>query len=151
MPLLRRLREEGFAVWPFDDVRPGEPVVVEIYPRALTGPVNKSNRGEREAALGRLAPAGGGGGSHRVAADGPHTPISRDSMPRELRERAAASDDAFDALVSAMAMDAHWAELRSLSPGDETDRVEGRIWVPRLTMGLAPAHSWLGKGRVAAV
>jgi len=38
--LLSQLAERhGFGVWPFDD--PGWPRVVEIYPRALTGPVDK--------------------------------------------------------------------------------------------------------------
>lgn len=33
MPLLRRLRAEGFAIWPFDNASPR--TVVEIYPRVL--------------------------------------------------------------------------------------------------------------------
>ncbi|HEY4025807.1 MAG TPA: hypothetical protein VGO86_05190, partial [Candidatus Dormibacteraeota bacterium] len=39
-PLLRRLRAEGFAVWPFDP--PRLPMAMEIFPRLLTGPVIKS-------------------------------------------------------------------------------------------------------------
>jgi len=45
MPYLGRLREAGFSVWPFDP--PRLPLVVEIYPRALTGEVNKSDAGAR--------------------------------------------------------------------------------------------------------
>ena len=106
MPLLRVLREEGFAVWPFDEVRAGAPVVVEVYPRVLTGPVNKSHAAARAAVLKRfeLAPS--------------------------VRDRATAGDDAFDALVAALAMGAHLDELRTLAPGDDTDRIEGRIWTP---------------------
>src|SRR5688572_17311154 len=41
MRTLHRLRAAGFSIWPFDP--PGWPRVVEIYPRLLTGPVNKSS------------------------------------------------------------------------------------------------------------
>jgi len=41
MPYLGRLRQAGFSIWPFDP--PRLPLVVEIYPRALTGEVNKSD------------------------------------------------------------------------------------------------------------
>ena len=39
MPHLLMLAKNGFGIWPFSE---GWPRVVEIYPRALTGPVNKS-------------------------------------------------------------------------------------------------------------
>jgi hypothetical protein len=39
MPILHRLTVAGFSVWPFDP--PGWPRIVEIYPRVLTGAVNK--------------------------------------------------------------------------------------------------------------
>ena len=38
MPVLERLRDAGFSVWPFD--APRWPCVIEIYPRLLTGPVS---------------------------------------------------------------------------------------------------------------
>lgn len=38
MPHLLLLAKNGFGIWPFSE---GWPRVVEIYPRALTGPVNK--------------------------------------------------------------------------------------------------------------
>jgi hypothetical protein len=41
MPMLRRLRAQGFAVWPFDAF--SMPLLVEIYPRVFTGNVVKSN------------------------------------------------------------------------------------------------------------
>src|SRR5947207_2673911 len=39
MSLLKRLSDAGFAVWPFDSAQ--FPLVVEIYPRLLTGSVKK--------------------------------------------------------------------------------------------------------------
>ena len=43
MPHLLTLADSGFTIWPF--VSGGLPTVVEIYPRALTGPVNKGSHG----------------------------------------------------------------------------------------------------------
>ncbi|MFP5389572.1 MAG: hypothetical protein ACLGG5_09790, partial [Thermoleophilia bacterium] len=40
MPHLLTLARNGFGIWPFSE---GWPRVVEIYPRALTGPVNKGS------------------------------------------------------------------------------------------------------------
>ena len=100
-PLLRRLRAEGFAIWPFDPPRP--PVALEVFPRLLTGRVVKSRLEARE---------------------------------RYLRERgwplrAAVSEDAFDAAVSALVMDRHAGALASLPAVDDpTARREGRIWAP---------------------
>lgn len=83
MPMLRQLREAGFAVWPFDDAR--LPMVVEIYPRVLTGAVRKTDVRSRRAFLTAEFP----------------------DLEPDVRGRAADSDDAFDALVSALRMDAH--------------------------------------------
>jgi hypothetical protein len=58
MPLLLQLRRAGFSIWPFDP--PRLPMVVEIYPRLLTGPVVKSSR---EARLRYLAYRGSPPGS----------------------------------------------------------------------------------------
>ncbi len=107
MPHLLALSEAGFSVWPF---AAGWPRVVEIYPRSLTGPVNKSRWAERHAYL-----------CERFAA-----------QPRELLERAAGSADAFDAAVSALVMAAHEAELEALAVASEADyAIEGRIWRAR--------------------
>jgi hypothetical protein len=98
-PLLRRLRAEGFAIWPFDSPRP--PLVVEIFPRLLTGPVVKSRRDARERYL------------------------AERGWPLEV----GFSEDAFDAAVSALVMERHIGELAGLP--EETDciyRREGRIW-----------------------
>src|SRR5262249_30141389 len=51
MPLLARLRKAGFAIWPFNPS--SLPLVLEIYPRALTGRVVKG-----DAAGGRPHPDG---------------------------------------------------------------------------------------------
>jgi len=115
MPVLRRLRDAGFSVWPFDP--PGWPRVVEIYPRVLTGRVNKSNVEQRTAYLRDRWPA------------------LHATVPA-LHALATSSDDAFDAAVSALVMDAHADDLAALAPpGDAAQSapeatLEGEIWVP---------------------
>src|SRR5262245_18910974 len=44
-PVLHRLRGAGFAVWPFDDAT--SPVLFEVWPRLLTGPVVKTRADAR--------------------------------------------------------------------------------------------------------
>jgi hypothetical protein len=104
MRALHRLAAAGFAIWPFHEAEP--PVLVEIYPRLLTGPVTKSQRSERERYLSTLGIAG------------------------QFSRRAAASEDAFDATVSAVVMSAAVCELLAL-PNKPHDLIEGRIWQPR--------------------
>lgn len=105
---LRRLRAAGFAIWPFDD--PRLPLVVEIYPRALTGPVVKS----------------------RADARREHLRKYRDRMPRSVLDAAERSEDAFDAAASALVMWDQRRELLNLPPvSDERLRLEGIIWQPR--------------------
>jgi diadenosine tetraphosphate (Ap4A) HIT family hydrolase len=122
MPFLGDLAEAGFAIWPFD--APRLPLVVEIYPRLLTGPVIKSDAGARIAFLEDRFP---------------------DLEPR-LRDAAGASEDAFDAAVSALVMARHVDELTSLPKArDAADRLEGRIWIPGTGSGAprpdkAPAY-----------
>lgn len=107
MPHLLRLRNAGFSIWPFDP--PGRPLVVEIYPRLLTGAVVKSNLDARAAYLADKFP----------------------SMPAALQQRAASTEDAFDAAVSALVMWRHSGELGSLTATDHaSDGLEGRIWAP---------------------
>jgi hypothetical protein len=106
MPYLLTLAESGFGIWPFSERWPR---VVEIYPRALTGPVNKSRWSTRHAYLLQRFP----------------------EQPMDLLERAAGSEDAFDAGVSALAMSEHEAELRTLAPpADPVYAIEGKIWQP---------------------
>jgi hypothetical protein len=59
-------------------------------------------------------------------------------QPRDLIERAAGSEDAFDAAVSALVMAASLETLPSLS--DDVYRIEGKIWRPRLACSAAPAE-----------
>jgi hypothetical protein len=106
MPYLLTLAKSGFGIWPFSERWPR---VVEIYPRALTGPVNKSRWSARHAYLRERFP----------------------QQPMDLLERAAGSEDAFDAAVSALAMGEHEAELRALAPPvDPVYAIEGKIWQP---------------------
>ncbi len=119
MPVLLRLREAGFGVWPFDEPRlDGEgarPLVVEMYSRLNTGAVHKSNAAARAGYL--LA---------KRRADANYAGLSRTVM-----ERARAGEDAFDALVSAMVMTERRAEFALLPrPLDPKFRVEGWTWAP---------------------
>jgi hypothetical protein len=107
MPLLQHLHAAGARIWPLTHGR--GPTVVEIYPRLLTGPVHKSNAAARAALLERY-------------------PALSDAH----RGLAVASEDAFDAAVSALVMAEHTMDLASLpEQHDPCVRVEGRIWHPR--------------------
>jgi hypothetical protein len=94
-------------MWPFDDVTP--PAVIEIYPRVLTGPVKKNRWLERHAFL-----------------------CTRFSVqPLTMLERAAGSEDAFDAAVSALVMAEHQDALARLEATTDLQfAIEGRIWRP---------------------
>jgi hypothetical protein len=104
MQALHRLAGAGFRIWPFDP--PALPLVVEIFPRVLTGPVRKNSPSERERYLGAVP------------------------MRPDLRRLAAASEDAFDAAISAVVMAAGVDELRAL-PDEPGYVLEGKIWRPR--------------------
>lgn len=109
MGALHRLVSAGFRIWPFE--ASGLPLVVEIFPRVLTGPVRKNSPTERERYLGTVP------------------------MRPDLRPVAAGSEDAFDAAVSALVMAARVEELRTL-PGAPGYELEGRIWQPRDPLSL---------------
>jgi hypothetical protein len=109
MALLARLAEAGFRIWPFDDYAPGIPLVVEIYPRLLTGPVVKSSAAARVAYLKEFA--------------------GQMASP-DLLTIAASGEDAFDAAVSAVVMDRCRDEFAALPSADALDKIEGRIWRP---------------------
>lgn len=101
MQELHRLASAGFHIWPFD---PGSlPVVVEIYPRKLTGQIVKSNTAARKTYLEKVA------------------------MDSRFRASAAISEDAFDAAISAIGMSAAVAELVAL-PREPDYVLEGKIW-----------------------
>ena len=106
---LARLQDAGYAIWPFD-APAAPPVAVEIWPRAFTGPVVKSDPSARAAHL-----------------DAHHA-----QLPRSLRDAAVGSEDAFDAAVSAIVMSRHEADLRALPPTGPELRLEGCVWNPGL-------------------
>ena len=119
MPTLLRLREAGFQVWPFDEPRlVGEgpaPLVVEMYSRLNTGAVHKSNPVERAAYL----------------LEKRKTDVAYAGLSRAVMERARGSEDAFDALVSAMVMVERRGEFAGLPrPTDPGYGVEGWTWAP---------------------
>ena len=117
MPLLARLRSAGFAIWPFD--RPSLPLVVEIYPRALTGAVVKSDAQQRVRYLDEW-----------------------DWPPRDRwRSRVAETEDSFDAAVSARRMGLHADEFAALPAPTDLDRIEGRIWAPSVSLQSPGAQS----------
>lgn len=117
MPHLATLRTGGFSIWPFHEVQ--APLVIEIYPRLLTGPVNKSDFDERQAYLAQRFP----------------------EIDDAFVFGAASSEDAFDAAVSAVVMSRHVDEISTLiAPRDGTKLIEGMIWWPR-EVREAPASS----------
>jgi len=105
MPILDMLREAGFCIWPFDT--PGWPTVIEIYPRALTGPVHKSSHEKRRQYLVKMFP----------------------HLSKRQVIAASSCEDAFDAAVSALVMQRRIDELTKLpKAADRCDLLEGRIW-----------------------
>lgn len=104
MAELHRLVRNGFRVWPFDE--PSLPLIIEIYPRALTGPVVKSDARQRRAYLDAL-----------------------DAVAPEHADLAASDENAFDALASALQMWVHREALSSLRQEPDYG-LEGRIWAP---------------------
>ena len=106
MPILARLSEAGFSVWPFDE--PGLHTVVEIYPRVFTKGLVKNDPRGREAFAGRLEPL-----------PDPH-------MLRQVRD----SEDALDAAASAAAMSRLLRGLSSPVSLAPEARLEGLIWGP---------------------
>ena len=108
MPHLTTLVERGFSIWPFHAVR--LPLVIEIYPRLLTGNVTKADFDARAAYL----------------AEGEFPEID-DSLACKVMH----SEDAFDAAVSAVVMSRHRDQLSALTASkDATELIEGRIWWP---------------------
>jgi hypothetical protein len=105
MPLLARLREAGWHVWPFDP--PKLPLVIEIFPRLFMGRVVKKAPIECLGFLNSRFP----------------------DLNQYTATLAASNDDAFDATVSALVMAERGKDLANLSwPVDAIDALEGRIW-----------------------
>ncbi len=118
MQHLARLTDAGFAVWPFHD--PALPLAVEIYPRLFVprGFVKRDAQARRRWLESRSP-----------------------EQPAPLLERAARSEDAFDAAISALAMAERVEEFNVLAsfPADARERLEGAIWTPR-ALGAPDAH-----------
>jgi len=120
MPGLLVLREAGFRIWPYDEPSVKEPLVVEIYTRLMTGAVNKSSEAARTAYLAKKRKE-----SAMYA-----------GLSRLVMAKARASEDAFDALVTALVMTEHRGEFAALrKTEDEVFRMEGQTWVPGLVGG----------------
>jgi hypothetical protein len=121
MPGLIVLREAGFRIWPYDEPDVNRaPLVVEIYTRLMTGAVNKSSEVARTAYLAKKRKE-----SAMYA-----------GLSRLVMAKARASEDAFDALVTAMVMTEHRREFAGLrKTEDEVFRMEGHTWVPGLVTG----------------
>jgi hypothetical protein len=119
-PVLARLQDAGYAIWPFD-VPARAPVALEIWPRIFTGPVVKSDARARAAHL------------------DVHHPVALDPA---MRAAAVGSEDAFDAAVSAAVMSRHEAELRALPALDDVDaHLEGCVWQPGVSWSARPLAS----------
>jgi hypothetical protein len=111
IPELLRLSQSGFSVWPFD--APQLPMLLEIYPRLLTGEVKKSNGEARQEYLRRK----------RLA-----NPAYM-ALGDEVVAKAGGSEDAFDALVSVMEMSARRASFGELVRAvDPVMLLEGAVW-----------------------
>ncbi len=126
MPVLLRLYEAGFQVWPFDPPalsgKAPAPLVVEMYTRLMTGAVHKANPAKRAAYLERLCSPKSEVFDPRYGA-----------LPRAVLERARGSEDAFDALISCMVMTARRASFATLpQPRDPAAAIEGWTWAPEV-------------------
>jgi hypothetical protein len=107
IPFLPRLRKAGFSIWPFD--APRLPMLVEIYPRLLTGPVRKSAREERVRYL--------------------RDRVLRAVLTKAALAQAESSEDAFDAAVSAVRMGERREEFAKLPRmTEEVRQLEGKVW-----------------------
>lgn len=106
MPWLAWLRARGVSIWPFDDV--GTCTALEVYP-SLYAKVATNDSAGRAAHL---------------------APLPASVLGAHEREAAIASDDAFDAVVSALAMWQQRDALQSLkATTDSTIAIEGDLWV----------------------
>src|SRR4029079_3176450 len=107
---LHHLRAAGFHVWPFDP--PAMPLLVEIYPRTYTRGLVVSSASARQ----------------RYAAE------HWDALDPRVRNAVLDSDDAFDATITALAMEAYRDELLALPHVTHPQlRLEGAIWHPGWT------------------
>lgn len=117
IPELMRLHTAGFRVWPFQEpelaTKQPRPLIVEIYPRLLTGEVNKGSARARSAYLKKKQ----------------REDVAYRGLSRQVLEHARGSEDGFDALVSVLAMAeqrAGFLELHKAS--DPVALIEGSVW-----------------------
>jgi hypothetical protein len=107
LPLLKQLQDAGFSIWPFDELH--WPLVVEIFPRLLTGPEHKAVPEQRLGFLSNLDV----------------------DIPAQLKDKAVASEEAFQAAISALAIAGEWYNLTKLAKTtDPVLQLEGLIWYP---------------------
>ena len=107
MPLLKHLHDSGFSIWPFDEL--GWPLVLEVFPRLLTGPERKSDPEQRMGFLSNLDV----------------------DIPPALKDKAVKSEKAFEAAIAALAIAGEWYNLTKLSKTtDPVLQLEGLIWYP---------------------
>ncbi len=119
IPELERLHEAGFRVWPFEEPAlrasggKARPLVVEIYPRLLTGEVHKGNARAREEYLAKKR----------------REDVAYRRLSPAVMQKARGSEDAFDALVSVMTMVERRASFLALRKAtDEVTLLEGAVW-----------------------
>ncbi len=111
IPVLPRLVGAGFSIWPFAVAR--LPMLVEIYPRLLTGEVKKGDAEARKEYLAK-----------KRRKDAAYA-----ALPQVVMAKARASEDAFDALVSVMEMVARREDFRRLKQTtDAIALMEGAVW-----------------------
>ena len=111
IPELYRLSQSGFSIWPFDV--PRWPLVVEIYPRLLTGEVKKSDASARREYL-----------VTKQKNDSDYLSVDSDVIAK-----AGMSEDAFDAFVSVMEMAKRRSSFLRLTQAiDEEILSEGAVW-----------------------
>jgi hypothetical protein len=121
IPFLLQLHRAGFRIWPFEsaalDNKKPQPLVIEMYARLLTGAVKKSSAEARRTYL-----------RAKMRDDKFYA-----KLQRGIIAKAVASEDAFDALISAMEMARHAKEFAKLKKtGNAVRKLEGITWVPSL-------------------
>jgi hypothetical protein len=122
MKMLAALHDAGFRAWPFEssalNAKHPKPLLLEVYTRLMTGPVAKSNATARAAYL-----------KHRRLHDAFYAALT----PATVR-KAAASEDALDALAVCIELVRHQSSLGKLrATQDPTLALEGITWQPELT------------------
>ena len=124
MPYLANLREEGLSIWPFHEFR--TPLVIEIYPRLLTGAVRRADPYTRASYLAESCP----------------------EIDEVFARKAASCEDAFDAAVSAITMSCHSDDISALSAcREDPDSMEGKIWWPRESRETTDSSRYGAEGK----